>query len=80
MDTDEPLKYELYEHHGTEVTVREDLKGRHREFCLCHSCNIANLYDEQKGKKCPIANKVFALCKSHHLVLPVWECQMFEEK
>jgi len=28
-----------YEHHGENVKVREDLKGRHRDHCLCFRCN-----------------------------------------
>ena len=26
-----------YNHHGIDVVVREDLKGTHREHCLCHA-------------------------------------------
>lgn len=29
-----------YEHHGTKVKVREDLKGKHRENCLCFRCGV----------------------------------------
>ena len=27
-----------YKHHGVNVSVREDLKGKHREHCLCWIC------------------------------------------
>ena len=27
-----------YEHHGSNVKVREDLKGKHRDHCLCFRC------------------------------------------
>lgn len=27
-----------YEHHGSSVKVREDLKGLHRDYCLCFRC------------------------------------------
>jgi hypothetical protein len=28
-----------YEHHGHNVAVRSDLKGKHREHCLCYRCS-----------------------------------------
>ena len=71
------MKYEIYEHHGTKVSVREDLKGKHAGHCLCHSCAVANLYCSDPEDKCPIADKVFNLCKDENLVLPVWECPKF---
>ena len=27
-----------YEHHGKQVCVREDLKGKHVDYCLCWTC------------------------------------------
>ena len=27
---------ERYEHHGTDVAVQSELKGKHREHCLCY--------------------------------------------
>ena len=68
-------KYEQYEHHGTEVWVREDLKGKHREHCLCYSCE--EFVPDNPALNCPIANENYALCRKHRLVLPVWECAMF---
>lgn len=34
-----PKKYEKYDHHGAEVWVRSDLKGKHRNYCLCWHCS-----------------------------------------
>lgn len=67
-----------YEHHGAQVSVREDLKGQHRAHCLCYSCEK---FQGGSGSEngCPIAKKVFALCVDESLVLPVWECPVFEE-
>jgi hypothetical protein len=68
-----------YKHHSDdEVWVREDLKGRHREFCLCHKCKKLNVND--RDKNCPIANQLFNICLVNDLVTPVWECPQFENK
>ena len=63
-------KWERYTHHNREVGVRSDLRGRHREHCLCYSC-----VEFEEG--CEIAKQVFALCVEENLVLPVWECPSF---
>ena len=64
-----------YEHHGAEVSVREDLKGRHKEFCLCYSCDK---FKPDKPENCPIAQENYELCVRRDLVLPVLECPEFE--
>ena len=63
-----------YRHHGALVSVREDLKGKHREHCLCYSCT-----DFRPGAPdhCRIAAMNYALCQLADLVLPVWECAKF---
>jgi hypothetical protein len=70
--------FEKYNHHGKEVWVRTSLKGKHRDICLCHSCKFLDV--TSKEKNCPIANKLFQLCKEEGLVTPVFECPKFEEK
>jgi hypothetical protein len=70
------IKIKKYEHHGKEVFVREDLKGLHREYCLCFKCKKLNMDDANKN--CSIAKKVFSMCVDENLVLPVWECPEFE--
>jgi hypothetical protein len=59
-----------YRHHGREVVVRADLKGKHRDHCLCYGCG--------KYPGCPIAKAVFDNCVKFDLVTPVWECPDFE--
>ena len=66
-----------YEHYGTKVWVREDLKGTHRSHCLCFSCTNLNLADREKN--CPIANKLYQFCVDHNLTTPVFECPNFNE-
>ena len=72
------MPYEQYEHHGALVWVNSALKGKHREYCLCWSCG--KFTPDNRETNCPIANRVYELCKEEQLVLPVWECPVFEEK
>lgn len=67
-----------YEHHGQIVKVDEDLKGKHRDHCLCHRCE--KFVPEDRGKNCQIANRLFQICRDFNLVTPVYECKVFEEK
>ena len=70
--------YIIYNHWGWDVWVRGDLKGKHREHCLCWSCG--KFFPEDGEKNCKIANLVYAVCVAQGLVLPVWECPEFVEK
>jgi len=72
------MKFEKYEHHGENVWVRSDLKGKHRENCLCMVCKKLDVMNSKKN--CPIANAVFKNCKKFNLVTPMWECPKFDEK
>ena len=77
-----------YVHHGQVVSVREDLKGKHREHCLCYQCANFNYDPERitpgefgmtgKGKQCPIAQDTYMNCVKHGLVTPVFECPKFK--
>ena len=64
-----------YKHHGVNVSVREDLKGKHREHCLCWICEKFNSKD--RGTNCNIANKLFEFDKYYSVTTPVWECKKF---
>ena len=69
--------FERYEHRFTGggaalVWVMKFLKGRHRDHCLCYSC-------EHFGR-CAIAKAVFDNCVTYNIVTPVWECPDFTEK
>ena len=67
-----------YDHHGTEVAVRADLKGRHRENCLCYTCK--NFTPEDKENNCEIANLLFAVDVAMGITTPVWECPKWRRK
>ncbi len=67
--------YICYEHHHRAMWVRQDLRGRHREHCLCYRCE--SFTPENREQNCPIANEVYRLCCEAGLVLAVWECEHF---
>ncbi len=69
--------YVQYEHHGALVSVREDLKGKHREYCLCWSC--ANFKPGEESN-CPRAKQLYQFCVENDMVTPVWECPAFKKQ
>lgn len=73
-----PLKmFERYNHHGKpEVWVRADLRGKHRDHCLCYDCKR---FRPGTAKNCPIAQALYQACIDHHVVTPVWECRKFRQ-
>jgi len=66
-----------YTHHGAEVSVREDLKGTHRDVCLCYDCTKFKLSGPDGVSKCPIASRIFDTCVACQVVTPVFECPEF---
>jgi hypothetical protein len=70
-------KYEWYKHHGRNVFVRSDLKGTHREHCLCFSCQ--KFTPEDRKGNCAIANALYSLCVLTGITTPVFECPEFLE-
>lgn len=70
------MVFEIYVHHDREVSVRSDLKGEHRNYCLCYSCKF---FKPNDPLNCPIALRVYEVCVEEDLVLPVWECPAFQE-
>ena len=69
--------FEQYEHHGKMVWVRTDLRGRHRDHCLCYQCG--RFIPDGKGN-CPRAGILFNFCKTWDMVTPVWECPDFKKR
>jgi hypothetical protein len=70
-------QFEEYNHHGIMMVVRSDLKGKHRQHCLCFSCRHFKPSDREAN--CPIANALYRLNILACIVTPVWECEAFEE-
>jgi hypothetical protein len=71
------MKLVEYEHHGTMVKVQDELKGKHREYCLCFSQNCKRLKIGQPDN-CPIAQALYKNCVEFNVVTPVWECPYVE--
>ena len=67
---------EKYEHHGVQVSVFSELKGKHRDHCLCYKCRF---FHPGMSGNCNIAKDVYNNCVKHNLVTPVFECAKFEE-
>lgn len=72
------METEEYIHHDRLVTVISALKGKHRDICLCYSCD--HFHPEDRGNNCPIANRVFATCVDFGIVTPVTECPRYEPR
>jgi hypothetical protein len=70
-------KFIRYSHHGMDVAVREDLKGTHRDVCLCYDCE--KFKPGLPEANCPIANMVYGMCLMTGTVLPVYECPVFRQ-
>lgn len=68
--------FEKYQHHGKPVWVQADLRGRHRNHCLCFSCK--RFHPGSEGN-CAVAQTLYQLCLDHNLVIPVWECPVFKQ-
>jgi len=69
-----PAPVVRYEHHGKQVSVRADLRGRHREFCLCYQCGK---FKPNEPGNCPIAQAVYKACVKLGITTPMWECPQF---
>lgn len=68
-------KYEHWDGYDP-VWVMSELKGKHREHCLCHQgCKKFKPGEEDN---CPIAQENFEFCVKHGVVSPMWECPKFE--
>jgi hypothetical protein len=74
------MKTVKYNHHGQEVSVFAELKGQHRDHCLCMVCDKFKPGTEDH---CPIAKDTYENCVKHGLCTPMFECPKFvanEEK
>ena len=68
---------EKYEHHGHEVFVNSEHKGKHRQHCLCWQ-GCAHFRPELGEDNCYIANLLFNFDTQFHMVTPVFECPKYE--
>lgn len=70
------MTVERYDHHGRDVAVITDLRGKHREHCLCY--RACRHFRPGQPNHCEIASANYALCREHGLVTPVYECPKYE--
>jgi hypothetical protein len=64
-----------YIHHEAMVNVDEDLKGKHREHCLCWRCS--EFHPEDRENNCDIANLLYAVNVACGITTPVYECPIY---
>jgi len=64
-----------YKHHGEFVAVFKELKGKHREHCLCFQCK---LFKPDTPENCDLAEQNYRACKINGMTMPVYECPKFE--
>ncbi len=69
-------KIVMYVHHGEEVYVRENLIGKHREYCLCYRCRR---FKPGADDNCTKAQQLYQFNVENGMVTPVWECPTFAE-
>lgn len=76
------MEYVTYKHWEDymPVFVRKDLKGKHREHCLCFSWEHFHPNPEGRKENCLIANAVYDNCVKFGITTPVWECPIFKER
>lgn len=68
-------KYE--EHYGVKVWVSPLLDALRRSDSLCYNC--ASFKPNGKDE-CPKARKIYEVCKSEDVALPVSRCPAFDKK
>jgi len=71
------VNIEMYKHHDKDVYVQTELKGKHREHCLCFM-NCKKFTPDDRENNCKIANTVFKNCVEFGITTPVWECSQYE--
>lgn len=68
--------YQKYEHHGVDVWVREDLRGTHREHCMCH--DGCSKFKPGTSENCKRAALLYAFCVAMDMTTPVFECPDYD--
>jgi hypothetical protein len=71
------VTFEQYEHHGHVVSVQSNLKGKHRDHCLCFQGCLH--FSPGAENNCEIAAAVYQNCVRFNIVTPVWECPRFQQ-
>lgn len=70
------MKVEKYIHHGVEVSVVAEQKGKHRSICLCfENCRF---FKPGTPDNCEIAQATFENCVKFNTTTPMLECPKYE--
>jgi len=67
---------EKYEHHGVEVSVNSEFKGKHRDICLCYTCK--HFKPKDRDNNCYMAQDHYDWVIENDLVAPIMECPEYE--
>lgn len=70
-------KFVQYEHHGKRVWTQLELLGKHREHCLCYSCEQ---FHPGESYHCGTAQALYRFDVDHNVATPVFECALFSEQ
>lgn len=73
------MKFHQYTHHRGKVWVRNDLRGKHRAYCLCYKCGRFHFSMTNFWRRCARAKVLYWFCVIFDMTTPVWECPKFEE-
>ena len=71
------METEKYEHHGVKVSAISELKGKHRDICLCWNCALFSPGNANGQPNCSLAQMNFEMDVKFHLITPVIECQIY---
>jgi hypothetical protein len=72
----EKYKHEYASGGSATVWVNSELKGKHRQHCLCFSCEK---FIPNTENNCKIAKEVFKNCVTFNITTPMYECPEFTE-
>lgn len=72
--------FEKYTKFNKEFHVQSDLKGKHKEHCLCYSCDLFHPENTLEFPNCYLAQGLFQYNINNTITTPVWECGDFIEK
>ena len=67
-----------YNHHLVDVSVFKELKGKHREHCLCYA--NCKFFKPDTEENCHIAKVNYNVDITYNIVTPVFECPKYEKE
>ena len=71
-------RYICFRHHQHIVTAKRELKGKYKQFCMCHECR--HFHPDDRPRNCHIANQLFPIMVRTGVTIVIWECPEFEPR